>query len=728
MIFQILPKSTYRFDQEALLMMLKGLSAKEKRKNFWKSIFEDLDYSFVVDCDGEGKKGFYFCCLDDRKEMIQNILNVFLKDGGDAYIVKKDILEPYDVVDTLFLPERDSDDRGQTLATFKNDALFMTLLGMLVPYSRIRIDFKVTKAAVTEGRMSFFRSSNDVELQAVVQVLGKTKYQRTDIMRISNQICSLTAGNKILQVKYRNRYIESIFTGAEIMNLFQIPTLAQKREKEIEDIYHLLPGQKSLQPQEFSSGLRFGKLHHPQMDRDVYVSLSKMREHLIISGSTGSGKSSAIEEMIDDILRKKARGDKNVPGFTFLDPAETSVLGVIDRILKIEAEGVDVSALLKKVRYVDFSYDEYVFPISILNKGIRSTEIIDFFQSLYGDMKTIQVDRMVTSAINVLMNDDQEHVIDDISRIFQDANFREELSNRLRGNIYAKDSLIFLQTKFNPNQTEPILNRTDPFKNTSQKKLMFGMTSRYDALKDIRKWMDEGYIILMNIKGMGDFDRKVICGYMALQYYMQTLNRPANSLVHFLINDESHHLQLPIYPRIAAELRKQGLSLVLMTQFLQQYSPAFLNSLLDNINTIVSFKQGDESSGTLARKIRSGDVTADALKSLSQFIGYVSTEDNGKEKSVLIKVRPPYRYTDGKPVPYEDPKAVEANEKKNRTFARKLMARDFMSKEQAEKIVFARHYEEEAFLEEEQQLLTSGDSALPIDPEKEKEGESIWDD
>ncbi|MCB6567522.1 hypothetical protein LI169_20935, partial [Desulfovibrio desulfuricans] len=76
--------------------------------------------------------------------------------------------------------------------------------------------------------------------------------------------------------------------------------------------------------------------------------------HGIISGSTGSGKSSEVEEMIDVLLLNKLK-NLNALGFTLFDPLESSALGVIDKILKLRDDGHDVEQLLKKVRYIDLS-------------------------------------------------------------------------------------------------------------------------------------------------------------------------------------------------------------------------------------------------------------------------------------------------------------------------------------------------------------------------------------
>ena len=237
------------------------------------------------------------------------------------------------------------------------------------------------------------------------------------------------------------------------------------------------------------------------------------------------------------------------------------------------------------------------------------------------------------------------------------------------------------------------------------------MTSQFDGMKKIKNWIDEGHIILFNLKGLNNNDNRIIVGYIALKYYLFGLQRNDNALLHLTFMDESHKLQFDILQRWLAELRKSGLALVPMTQYLDQYNPVYLQALLGNVGTKITFRQGDDAARRLVNNLP-GNLERDSLKRLPDMRGYVSTEDQKVNKSVLISVSPPYRYTDGKAVPYPDPNNVATNKniKKNRTFARKLMERDFMSKQEAERIVFHKYFAKEDQLQTEAELLEEGDS------------------
>ena len=157
-------------------------------------------------------------------------------------------------------------------------------------------------------------------------------------------------------------------------------------------------------------------------------------------------------------------------------------------------------------------------------------------------------------------------------------------------------------------------------------------------------------------------------------------------------------------------MRKSGLALVPLTQYLEQFDPGFLKALLGNVDTKLTFRQGDDAARRLVLDMP-GNIDREALKRLPDCVGYVSTEDNRENKSVIIKVSPPYRYTDGKLVNYLDEKANQRNTEKNRKLARELMQRDFLRREDAERLVFRKQYAKAARLQEEAELLEEGDSS-----------------
>ena len=157
----------------------------------------------------------------------------------------------------------------------------------------------------------------------------------------------------------------------------------------------------------------------------------------------------------------------------------------------------------------------------------------------------------------------------------------------------------------------------------------------------------KGDIILFNLKGLNDNDLRIIVGYISLKYYLIGLKRPDNSRLHLTFIDECHKVQFDIYERWLAELRKGGMALIPMTQYLEQFQQGFLKAILGNAGTKVTFRQGRDGAVRMSANLP-GHPDIDGLQGLPDRIGYVSTEDNRIAKNGLVEVDPPYRYNAGK--------------------------------------------------------------------------------
>lgn len=715
-LYQIIPKNNSKFSNENFLMFLKTLSSG--KKNLIEALKNPFGYRFIVDCDRSNKISFYFETKNQNQFKLLTGLQIAFQQQADVFESDKQ-LSVHHIYNTLYLPEQrsfSSNKEGTTkrmmtdtpLLTCKDSTVFLFTLGLMTPDTRLTIDFNVLPESKSDYIMTRLSSLPPVRLECIIQLSAVNDFQCKKLAIISQGISSLTQADSRLLIKYSDSWKTSTLSSSEAMNLMQIPSLQNAGAEILERIHCLYAGQTTLKENQFDNGFSIGRLYHPiQKDRQVRIDITALRKHGFISGQTGSGKSSAAEEIIDSILLNKLSSPgKRTPGFLYTDPAETSVLGVIDKILKLQSDGYDVKPLLDKVHYIDFSYPEYIFPISLLNKKVKPTDLIDFFTSLFADEDAKQVNRYMATAISALLFDNRQHHIGEIYDTFENKEFRDQIYVRIHQNPYATDAKQFLKEKLNPTVVTPIRNRIDVFLNNPTKRLMFSMREEYDGLKNIRKWMDEGHIVLFNLKSLNNNDISVIVGYIMLRLYTEALQRPDSSMLFLCFMDESHKTQLPIMEKIVAETRKQGLSIFPMTQYLEQFNTSLLKAILNNVATKISFRQGESAANLLYKNTPNPIFTSKDLTSLPDRIGFLTTEDHSSFSTVMIEARPPYRYTNGELVDYKNDKAMQVNIEKNRRFARSLMQRDFVSRQSAEKIVFGIDNDD---LEYEEVLIKEGD-------------------
>ena len=178
-----------------------------------------------------------------------NAVTVWL--ANKAVVFKSNaLLKEYSVVDTLYDYES-AGGKNKKLSAFTNDTVFMNILAMLQPRTRIAIGFRVTDISLKEkNNFRFGRGGTDVEIEALIQVSGDSKYSRTNVMNIAGSICSLTADERRLSVKFKNKFMPIKLSGSEFANIFQLPTLFRKDEDTVKRINYLFPGQITLNEDE----------------------------------------------------------------------------------------------------------------------------------------------------------------------------------------------------------------------------------------------------------------------------------------------------------------------------------------------------------------------------------------------------------------------------------------------------------------------------------------------
>ncbi|MFR1297705.1 MAG: hypothetical protein ACLSBH_21105 [Coprobacillus cateniformis] len=140
MLYQILPRKSYQFNQEKMNMFFKTI-ASVKNKFSWKSIIQNFQMHYIIDCTEDDKLNFYIDIEDNlNHEVIINALHVLLGEQADIFVAKEK-LQSHDTVNTLYLNDNHKFGDKPRLATYCNDSIFMNILGMMQPRTRMDISF-----------------------------------------------------------------------------------------------------------------------------------------------------------------------------------------------------------------------------------------------------------------------------------------------------------------------------------------------------------------------------------------------------------------------------------------------------------------------------------------------------------------------------------------------------------------------------------------------------------
>ncbi|MGM9924957.1 MAG: hypothetical protein ACI35R_12000, partial [Bacillus sp. (in: firmicutes)] len=452
------------------------------------------------------------------------------------------------------------------------------------------------------------------------------------------------------------------WVGRELANLLQLPPSTHEI---FEEVPHLSQGERALDAKEMTKGIAVGYMKHPVVkNRLVKIPYNVFREHWFMSGKTGSGKSSEILMILQSMIDDWTDNPNKAPGFTLFDPAKETALTVISRLKKAETEGKEIP--WDKVHYISLTKADYPISLNLLHKTkgeltdtVRGN-IISILNTAFNNEGAPKTMRWIENAILALLEDDRPHSILGVNRMFQDEKFRKQVIKNI------KDPLLKVEWEnYNLKDTDVTLDsirtRMAPFQSSQYMRRMFGQTK---FSLDLRKWMDEGHLVLIDMKDVNDSNIALTVGHMVTQYHQTAIKRQSGSKLHMLLVDEAHLAPIPIMDTIIAFDRKFGLGLGIITQYMDQLPEWLKKAVKGNMGTILSGTQGDESAGQV-ESMTNGKFTKNYVQGLPSNTVAVFTKEkvNGTNKitTCTVETEPPFVYKeDGQVANYQDQNEMTA--------------------------------------------------------------------
>lgn len=400
---------------------------------------------------------------------------------------------------------------------------------------------------------------------------------------------------------------------------------------------------RTLNKQEFNDGVVVGFLRHPAQEaREIRIPAEQLKSHFLLSGATGSGKSTTLVTMIDSMLEpwKEGTDEHPQPGFTLFDPADSTAVILLSHIAKV-LDGPN-DPRWKKVHYVSFSNVDLPVPMNFFHV-LGTDGILALLNQ--GNNTAIRSNRMIRNAVETLKADPVSHVLLGIPQLLKDERFREIVLTRARQNGLSLMMRQFWDRDFdtiakNPEIFEPVENRIDPFSKGAAR-MIFGQP---DWAFKVREWMDAGHILLMGVSALGEQAMGLFAGSLIEHYHWIAQKRPQDaSMVHYLLVDECHRAQTPIMKQIIREDRKFGLSLGMITQSVEQFNGEIKTEILDNVQTIISLRQGLKGAPVVS-ELSQRSFSTDYLQKLPTNVAAVYSIVDGVGASVETRSNPPETY------------------------------------------------------------------------------------
>jgi len=317
------------------------------------------------------------------------------------------------------------------------------------------------------------------------------------------------------------------------------------------------------------------------------IKQSDRRAHLYILGKTGTGKSTLLESLMLDDLRKGY-------GFALLDPHGDLVKKIKSQIPWSRRDDVIDFDVPDKSQPYGFN------PLSNVptdKRPLACSGLIQVFKHLWSDSWGPRLEYILRNCLLSLL-DYQGSTLSDILKMLSDKEFRKKviphISNKQIKEFWIKEYDKYPE-RFRVEAISPIQNKVGAF--LSHPLLQRILTNPEKPLS-LRKIMDEGKILLVNLaKGSIGEDTSNLLGSLLISRFdlaaLSRANIPESDRKDFsLYLDEFHNFTTQSLVLMLSELRKYRLSLVLAHQYLTQLEPNILDAILGNVGTIIVFRIG----------------------------------------------------------------------------------------------------------------------------------------
>jgi hypothetical protein len=344
----------------------------------------------------------------------------------------------------------------------------------------------------------------------------------------------------------------------------------------------------ALPPVQPQSGIVIGA----NVERPLAVPLATLDRHLAVVGSTGSGKSTFLLQLVTGLM-------DTTWGATVIDPHGDLVNDILARVPPRHAERVHVLRLADRLHPRGFNFFERR---SAEEAQMVVSEFVALFEDLWPRFTGPRMRDILRYAAFTMLSDPAPQTILELDRILSDQVFRRPYIDK------AIDPAIqnYWRTRW------PSKGSDDPSVGAVQNKL--GAFIAYDSIRSVvgqggstlrpRSIMDRGDILLVDLSQVGGDNASIFGGMLIARYRIDALGRqgtdPASRRSHLLVVDETPRFSTRALGGLVNEGRKFGVALGLATQTLKDIGEALGTTAVANAGTIALMSPGLDDAKALA--------------------------------------------------------------------------------------------------------------------------------
>lgn len=396
--------------------------------------------------------------------------------------------------------------------------------------------------------------------------------------------------------------------------------------------------------------------YHGQ-DTDVMFDLATLRYHAAFTGMSGMGKSTAMYNLVEDLIKLDGAGASI--GGTVIDPHGDLCQDIAARIPPEKQH---------LVRYIKFSEGE--IPFNVYDVDFATSEdkvaqtVADVLKRTWKDFWGPNIDDNFLNG-GIALQRIGEPSLPNLQRLLSDPEYREGVLEKLNRDDPIENDLYLYFSNLQGLQDRELQMKTNSTLNKLRKITLSGvmgkmLRSKTNGLK-FRENMDKGRITLLDLSELTSDEKKLI-GSMCLTYAELAGKSRADTPAaerdkfpyHFVMVDEAPTLMehsTDAIESFASELRKYKVSIILGMQGLKGQVPSEVSdAIFRNFGTFISLRLGNPDDAQVINKSMPSEVLTDSdYLNIEPYHGYMRMQvGNERTRPFLLRMKAPG------PANYED--------------------------------------------------------------------------
>lgn len=321
--------------------------------------------------------------------------------------------------------------------------------------------------------------------------------------------------------------------------------------------------------------------------RKFGIKTDDRRRHMYLIGKTGMGKSTILENMIVDDIRKGR-------GVAVVDPHGDLAEKVMEFIPSNRVNDVIYFNPADMDYPIAFNVVEQVEPHL---RHLVASGLIGVFQKLWADSWGPRLEYILRNAILAILDYPGSTLLA-VTRILSDKAFRKKVIEKIQDPVvraFWVNEFAGYNDKFASEAVSPIQNKVGQFLSSS---LIRNIVGQAKSTIDMRKIMDEGKILILNLsKGrIGEDNSSLLGAMMITKIQLAAMSRvdieEKKRKDFYLYVDEFQNFTSDSFANILSEARKYRLNLILAHQYIEQLNETVRYAVFGNVGTLIVFRVG----------------------------------------------------------------------------------------------------------------------------------------